>query len=152
VNGGPHLPPSIHEWLGDSRGHWEGNTLVVDVTNFSAKTDFRGSRENLHLIERWTRTDANTLEYAVTIEDPATWTKPWTVKHDMSKQNEQANRFYMEPRCHEGNYGMVGMLSDTRAMEREFAGGRGPDPATRDIALGGAGGGEENQDPLQGAQ
>jgi hypothetical protein len=152
VNGGPHLPPFIHERFGDSRGRWEGNTLVVDVTNFSPKTDFRGSRENLHLIERWTRTDANTLEYAVTIEDLSTWTKPWTVKHEMSKQNEQANRLYMEPRCHEGNYGMVGMLSDTRAMEREFAEGRGPDPATRDIALGGAGGGEENQDPLQGGQ
>src|SRR5438034_546280 len=152
VDGSPHLPQSIRQRFGDSRGRWEGSTLVVDVTNFSPKTDFRGSSENLHLIERWTRTDANTLEYAVTIEDPTTWTKAWTVKHEMSKQNEQANRFYIEPRCHEGNYAMVGMLSDTRAMESAFAEGRGPDPATRDIALGGAGGGEENQDPLQGAQ
>jgi hypothetical protein len=152
VNGTPHLPQHVRQWWGDSRGRWEGNTLVVDVTNFSSKTDFRGSRENLHLVERWTRTDADTLEYAVTIEDPTTWTKPWTVKHEMSKQNEQANRFYMEPRCHEGNYGMVGMLSDTRAVERAFAEGRGPDPATQDIALGGAGGGEDNLDPLQGAE
>jgi hypothetical protein len=152
VDGRPHLPQSIRERFGDSRGRWEGNTLVVDVTNFGPKTDFRGSRENLHLIERWTRTDANTLEYSVTIEDGTTWTKPWTVKHDMSKQNEQANRFYMEPRCHEGNYGMVGILANTRAMEHAFAEGRGPDPATRDIALGGAGGGEDNQDPLQGGQ
>jgi hypothetical protein len=91
VDGGPHLPQSIRQRFGDSRGRWEGNTLVVDVANFSPKTDFRGSNENLHLIERWTRSDANTLEYAVTIEDPTTWTKAWTVKHEMSKQNEQAN-------------------------------------------------------------
>ena len=152
IGGGPHLPSSIRQRFGDSRGHWEGNTLVVDVTNFSFKTDFRGSIQNLHLVERWTRTDANTLEYAVTIEDPTTWTGPWTVKHEMRKQNEEANRFYMEPRCHEGNYGMIGMLLDTRAVERAFAEGRGADPATLDIAIAGAGGGEENQDPLAGGQ
>jgi hypothetical protein len=80
MDGGPHLPQSIRERFGDSRGHWEGNTLVIDVTNFSPKTDFQGSRENLHLVERWTRTDANTLEYEVTIEDPTVWTRPWTAK------------------------------------------------------------------------
>ena len=74
MNGSPHLPSSIRQWWGDSRGHWEGNTLVVDITNFSAKRDYQGSRENLHLIERWTRLDANTIDYAVTIEDPTTWT------------------------------------------------------------------------------
>ena len=70
MNGSPHLPANIRQWYGDSRGHWEGNTLVIDVTNFSPKTDFQGSRENLHLVERWTRTGPSTLEYVVTIEDP----------------------------------------------------------------------------------
>ena len=66
MDGSPHLPANIRQWYGDSRGHWEGNTLVIDVTNFSPKTDFQGSRENLHLVERWTRTGPTTLEYVVT--------------------------------------------------------------------------------------
>jgi hypothetical protein len=134
VNGGPHVPPSIRQRFGDSRGRWEGNTLVVDVTNFSPKSDFAGARENLHLVERWTRVNANTIEYAVTIEDPTTWTKPWTVKQEMTSQNEQANRIYYEPRCHEGNYGLPGMLAGRRSEEAAFAEGRGPDPATKDTA------------------
>jgi hypothetical protein len=134
LNGGPHLPQSIRERFGDSRGHWEGNTLVVDVTNFSPKSDFMGARENLHLVERWTRPDAKTLEYSVTIEDPTTWTKPWTVKHEMTRQDEQANRIYYEPRCHEGNYGLPALLIGTRAEEAAFAKGRGPNPATKDSA------------------
>jgi predicted phage terminase large subunit-like protein len=108
LNGRQHLPPTIRQWLGDSRGHWEGNTLVVDVTNFSPKTDFQGSREDLHLVERWTRTDPNTVEYVVTMDDATTWTKPWTVKMELSKQGDQFNRIYKEPRCHEGNFGMLG--------------------------------------------
>jgi hypothetical protein len=131
VTGNPHLASHVRQWWGDSRGRWEGNTLVVDVTNFSPKTDYQGSRENLHLVERWTRLDANTIEYVVTIEDPTTWTSPWTVKQELSKQSDQANRIYKEPRCHEGNYGMVGLLAGARAEERAFAEGRGPDPATR---------------------
>ena len=134
LNGGPHLPQSIRERFGDSRGHWEGNTLVVDVTNFSPKSDFMGARQNLHLVERWTRTDAKTLEYSVTIEDPTTWTKPWTVKQEMTRQDEQANRIYYEPRCHEGNYGLPALLIGTRAEETAFAKGRGPNPATKDSA------------------
>ena len=134
LNGGPHLPQSIRERFGDSRGHWEGNTLVVDVTNFSPKSDFMGARENLHLVERWTRADAKTLEYSVTIEDPTTWTKPWAVKHEMTRQDEQANRIYYEPRCHEGNYGLPALLIATRAEEAAFAKGRGPNPATKDSA------------------
>ncbi len=134
LNGGPHLPQSIRERFGDSRGHWEGNTLVVDVTNFSPKSDFQGARENLHLVERWTRVDAKTLEYSVTIEDPTTWTKPWTVKQEMTRQDEQANRIYYEPRCHEGNYGLPALLIGTRAEEAAFAKGRGPNPATKDSA------------------
>ena len=75
----PHLPSTIRQWWGDSRGRWEGNTLVVDVANFSPKSDFQGARENLHLVERWTRLDADTIEYAVTIDDPTRWTRSWTV-------------------------------------------------------------------------
>jgi hypothetical protein len=134
--------------MGDSRARWEGDTLVVDVTNFSPKVDFMGSRENLHLVERWSRSDANTLQYAATIDDPTTWTRPWKVALDLQKQDEKANRIYYEPRCVEGNYGLAGMLANSRAEERAFAEGRGPDPATRDISTGGAGGGEGNQDPL----
>jgi hypothetical protein len=132
MNGSPHLPANIRQWYGDSRGHWEGNTLVIDVTNFSPKTDFQGSRENLHLVERWTRTGASALEYEVTIEDPTVWTLPWTVKQEFTKQAEQQNRIYYEPRCVEGNYGLPGLLHGRRMEELAFAHGRGPDPATRD--------------------
>jgi hypothetical protein len=88
----------------------------------------------LHLVERWTRLDANTLEYAVTIEDPTTWTRPWTVEHELTRQPEQANRIYYEPRCHEGNYGLPTMLLGARREEKAFVEGKGPDPATRDTA------------------
>src|SRR5712671_769545 len=89
MDGSPHLPAGIRQWYGDSRGHWEGNTLVIDVTNFSPKTDFQGSRENLHVIERWTRTGPTTLEYTVTVEDPTVWTRPWTAKQDFIRQNDE---------------------------------------------------------------
>src|SRR5438105_8844954 len=134
MDGSPHLPASIRQWFGDSRGHWEGNTLVVDVTNFSPKTSFMGSRENLHVIERWTRVDANTLQYQATVEDPTVWTKPWTVRIDLYKQDDAANRFYTEPRCAEGNYGFPGMLLGERLVEAAYAEGRGPHPATKDNA------------------
>jgi hypothetical protein len=138
VTGSPHLPNHIRQWWGDSRGRWEGKTLVVDVTNFSPKTDYQGSRESLHLIERWTRLDANTIEYVVTMEDPTAWTKSWTVKQELNRQDEKTNRIYYEPRCHEGNYGMPALLNGARAQERAFAKGRGPDPAT--LCVGGCGG------------
>jgi hypothetical protein len=134
LNGSPHLASQIRQFWGDSRGRWEAKTLVVDVTNFSPAQDFRGSHENLRLIERWTRLDANRLEYVSRIEDPTVWTKPWTVKVELNRQNDQANRIYFEPRCHEGNAGLVGMLANTRAAEHKFAEGRGPDPATQDNA------------------
>jgi hypothetical protein len=137
MNGGPHLPASIRQWYGDSRGHWEGNTLVVDVTNFSAKTDFEGSRENLHLVERFTRTSPTTIEYAVTVEDPTVWTRPWTAKEDYTKQSEEENRLYYEPRCVEGNFGLPGLLHGRRVEELAFAQGRGPDPRTIDNIKGG---------------
>jgi hypothetical protein len=132
MNGSAHLPAGIRQWFGDSRGHWDGNTLVVDVTNFSPKTDFQGSRENLHLVERWTRSGPKTLEYAVTIEDSAVWTRPWTVKQEFTRQSDQENRIYYEPRCVEGNYGLAGLLHGRRVEERAFAEGRGADPRTVD--------------------
>jgi hypothetical protein len=132
MDGSPHLPANIRQWYGDSRGHWEGYTLVIDVTNFSRKTDYQGSRENLHLVERWTRTGPTSLEYAVTIEDPTVWTRPWTVKQEFTKQSDEENRIYYEPRCIEGNQGLPGLLHGRRAEELAFAEGRGPDPATMD--------------------
>ncbi len=132
MDGSPHLPASIRQWYGDSRGRWEGNTLVIDVTNFSPKTDFQGSRENLHVVERWTRTGPASLEYAVTIDDPTVWTRPWTAKQEFTRQNDQDNRIYYEPRCIEGNFGLPGLLHGRRLEELAFAEGRGPDPATKD--------------------
>jgi hypothetical protein len=126
----PHLPSSVRQWWGDSRARWEGDTLVVDVTNFTAKTDFQGSRENLHLVEKFRRKDANTLEYTVTIEDPTTWTQPWTVTQELTKQEDKFNRVYKEPRCHEGNHGMPALLIGARVEEKAFAQGKGPNPAT----------------------
>jgi hypothetical protein len=146
MNGSPHLPASIRQWFGDSRGHWEGNTLVVDVTNFTPKTDVFGSRENLHLIERWTRTGPKTLAYEVTIEDPTVWTQPWTVKQEFTRQSDEENRIYYEPRCIEGNYGLPGLLHGRRMEERAFAERRGPDPRTMDNVGGVA---SVQQDPLQ---
>ena len=143
MDGSPHLPSHIRQWFGDSRGHWEGNTLVIDVTNFSPKTDYRGSRETMHVVERWTRTSATTLEYVAIVEDPTVWTRPWKVIQEFGKQNEQENRIFYEPRCVEGNYGHPAILKASRQEDREFAVGRGPDPLTKDNASGGA-----SSDPL----
>ncbi len=132
----PHLPGHIRQRYGDARGHWEGDTLVVDVTNFTQKTTFQGSRENLHLIERYRRVDANTLSVQVTIEDPTTFTRPFTAVQELTKNSDIENQVY-EGGCHEGNFGMIGMLVNTRFAERAFAEGRGPDPATQDNATGG---------------
>jgi len=134
MNGSPHLPAGIRQWYGDSRGHFENDTLVVDVTNFSAKTDFFGARENMHLVERWTRMGPSTLQYVVTVEDPTVWTRPWTVRQEFTKQSEQANRVYYEPRCVEGNYAFPAMLKAARVEDLAFATGLGPNPATKDNA------------------
>jgi hypothetical protein len=131
VRSGAHLSPHVRQWRGNSRARWEGDTLVVDVKNFSPQTLFQGSSENLHLTERWRRVDATTIEYTVTMEDPEVWTRPWTVRQEYKKQDDAQNRIYKEPRCHEGNYGMTALLSGARAEERAFAERRGPDPATR---------------------
>jgi hypothetical protein len=145
MNGSPHLPAHIRQWYGDSRGHWEGNTLVIDVTNFTPKADFQGSRENRHVVERWTRTSPTTLEYEVTVEDPTVWTRPWTAKQEFTLQSDKENRIYSEPRCHEGNYGLPGLLLGHRVQEQAFAKKQGPDPRT--IAT--TGGGNDEPDPLE---
>jgi hypothetical protein len=149
ITDAPHLPKNVRLWWGDSRGRWEGNTLVVDVTNFSEKSNFQGAHENLHLIERFTRVDPETIEYAVTVEDPTVWTKPWTAKQELKKQDEKANRIFYEPRCHEGNYGMGTLLAGARQDERLFKQGKGPNAAFKCLgACGGFAGGfaDEGED------
>jgi hypothetical protein len=114
TDGRPHLPSNVRLWKGDSLGHWEGDTLVVETTNFSNKNSFRGSSENLKLIERFRRADADTLIYQFTIEDPETWARPWTVEIPVTKSKGQL----FEYACHEGNYGMAGGLAGARAEEK----------------------------------
>jgi hypothetical protein len=131
---GTHPPSHIRLRHGDSRGRYEGNTLVVETTNFSPKWPYRGAAENLTLVERYTRLDATTLEFAVTITDPTVWTAPWTVKQELRMQSDEQNRIYYEPRCHEGNYGLPALLIGARVDEKAFAEGRGPDPRSQDTA------------------
>ena len=143
VDGSAHLPPRIRLLHGDSRGRWEGDTLVVSVSNFTHKSDFRGSRENLRLTERLTRVGPDRITYRVTVEDPTTWTRPWTFEVAWTREPERPNRVY-ESTCHEGNYGLLGMLANTRAAEALHAKGQGPDPATQDNATGGGTGVERS--------
>jgi hypothetical protein len=112
-----HLPPTIRKWMGDSIGRWEGDTPVVDTTNFSDKTRFRGSSENLHIVERFTRVDAKTLLYRFTVEDPSTWTRPWTGEYTWPATDEQV----FEYACHEGNYAMGNILRGARLKEAKEA-------------------------------
>jgi len=112
---GGHLPPMIRAWLGDSVGRWDGDTLVVDTTNFTDKTHFRGSSERLHVVERFRRTDANTLQYRVTVEDPETWARPWTAEVPFTATNQPV----FEYACHEGNYSMVNTLRGAKAREKD---------------------------------
>jgi hypothetical protein len=146
VDGSPHPPSKLRFLHGDARGRWDGNTLVVDITNFSKKSDFRGSRENLHLVERYTRVSRDRIDYRVTVADPTTWTRPWTFEVPWERQPDAANQVY-ESNCHEGNYGLIGMLANTRAAERLFKEGKGPDPATQDNATGGGGDTNIGRDP-----
>ncbi len=117
TDGRPHLPSNIRQWAGDPRGHWEGNTLVVDTTNFSGKTSFRGSDENLHLLERFTRASPDTILYEFTVNDPSAFTKPWGAQIPMAKMDGPL----VEYACHEGNYAMAGILGGARADEKEKA-------------------------------
>jgi hypothetical protein len=111
LDGRPH--GRLLQWVGDSRGRWQGDTLVVDTINFSV-ANFRGASPQMHLVERFTRRDADTLIYEFTVEDPSTWSRPWTVQLPMSKSDEPM----FEYACHEGNYAMEGMLSGARAKEK----------------------------------
>ena len=131
---GSHLPTQVRLRHGDSRGRWDGDTLVIETTNFSAKFPFRGSGENRRLIERYTRVDEDTLEYEMTIEDSTVWVAPWTVRQELKRQSDEQNRIYYEPRCHEGNYGLPALLVGARMDEQAFAEGRGPDPYSLDTA------------------
>jgi hypothetical protein len=114
TDGSAHVPQNVRQWKGDSRGRWEGETLVVETTNFSDKSPFRGSSENMKLTERFRRLDADTLIYQFTVNDPATWERPWTVEIPVTKS--QGRLF--EYACHEGNYGMAGALAGARAEEK----------------------------------
>ncbi len=116
LDGRPHLPPSVSQWMGDSRGHWEGDTLVVETTNFDPKTSYQGSRDTLHLTERYTRVDDDTIDYRFTVDDPRTFTRPWTVSRPMTRIADRVSIF--EYACHEGNYAMAGILAGARAEER----------------------------------
>jgi hypothetical protein len=114
LDGTAHAPEGVRFWNGDSRGRWEGDTLVVESANFSPKSDFRGSSDGLHLVERYTRVGPDTLNYEMTITDPTTWTKPWTVLIPLKRSED----VIFEYACHEGNYGMDGILSGHRSDER----------------------------------
>ena len=114
MDGRPHHAPGFRAWMGDSRGRWEGDTLVIDTTNFTDRTNFRGAGQNLHLVERLTRLDADTIEYRFTLDDPTTWTRPWTVAYPMVKTEGPIYEYA----CHEGNYGLRDILSGARWEEK----------------------------------
>lgn len=115
LDGHSHLPPQVRQYKGDSRGRWEGETLVIETTNFLRETSLRGSSANLHLVEHLTRLDADTLLYEFTVEDPETWTRPWTAAIPMKRVSGPVYEYA----CHEGNYAMANILSGARAEERE---------------------------------
>ena len=113
TDGRAHLNGGLKQWMGDSRGHWENNTLVVETTNFTNKILYRGATDHLRLVERFTRVDADTIDYRFTVEDPTTFTRSWTVAVPYLRTDEQM----FEYACHEGNYGMEGILSGARFEE-----------------------------------
>ena len=117
LDGRSHLPESITQWHGDPRGHWEGNTLVVESTNFSPKSSFRRSNVNLHLVERFTRTEDDMLQYEFTVNDDTTWERPWGVSFPMIRGDQPIYEFA----CHEGNYGLLNILSVARNLEKQAA-------------------------------
>jgi hypothetical protein len=112
---GTHAAPGVRQWLGDSIGHWEGDTLVVDTTNFNDQTRFRGASENLHVVERFSRPDANTILYRVTVDDPSTFTKPWTMEYPFVATKGPVYEYA----CHEGNYAMTDILGGARKSEQD---------------------------------
>ena len=114
----PHLPSTIRKWMGDSVGHWEGDTLVVDTTNFTDKTRFRGSSDSLHVVERFSRVDGGNLLYRFTVEDPKTWTKPWTGEYPWVGTAETIYEYA----CHEGNYALADIMRGARFQEKAAQG------------------------------
>jgi hypothetical protein len=112
---------------GDSIGWWEGDTLVVETTNFTQKWDYQGARENLRLTERFTRVADGRILWRVTLEDPSTWTRPWTFEVAWNQRSEKENQIY-EQSCHEGNFGIIGLLAGRRHQERLHAEGKAPHP------------------------
>ncbi len=117
-----HLPPTVRKWMGDSVGHWDGDTLVVDTTNFTRKTQFRGSSENLHVVERFTRVDPRTILYRFTVDDPSTWDRPWAGEYPWNMTGEKIYEYA----CHEGNYSLPGMLRGARQKEADDAAAKKP--------------------------
>jgi hypothetical protein len=117
IDGRPHVPASVRQWMGDSRGHWEGNTLVVETTNFNDKTRFQRASEKMHLVERFTRTAPDTVMYEFTVDDASTFAKPWTAQIPMRRTEGPI----IEYACNEGNYSMEGMLAGARADEKKAA-------------------------------
>ena len=117
TDGRPHLPQSIRQWQGNPVGHWEGNTLVVDTTNFTDLTPFRGSGDKLHLVERFTRISAETIVYRFTVEDPETWAKPWTAEIPLTRTQGPL----YEWACHEGNSDLATILHGARVAEQKAA-------------------------------
>ena len=115
LDGRPHVDSGIREWMGDSRGHWEGNTLVVDTTNFNSEYSFRGSDANLHLTERFTRISPEVMQYEFTVDDPTAFTKPWTARIPFNKTSERVYEYA----CHEGNYALTDILAGARAAEKK---------------------------------
>jgi hypothetical protein len=117
IKGTHHMPAHVGEWLGDSVGHWEDNTLVVDTTNFNGKLHFRGSSERMHVVERFTRIDRGTLQYSATVEDPDTWTTSWKIEYPFRAIDHPVVEFA----CHEANYSLENSLRGHRAEERQNA-------------------------------
>ena len=119
LDGSPHLTPKVRLWMGDSIGHWEGDTLVVDTTNYNDDVRFAllpccgRAGESLHVVERFRRVDENTIDYRYTVDDPATFSRPWTVVFPLKNTGEQLYEYA----CHEGNYGMLGILKGARMEE-----------------------------------
>ena len=122
LDGRSHLPAHIRQKFGNAVGRWDGNVLVVDTTNFNGEMFLNGSRENLHLVERFTRDQADLVLYRATVEDPTTFTKPWTIEMTWVRSPESA--IYDESACYEGNYAMTSILAGARALEREHGGRR----------------------------
>jgi len=113
LDGRPYVPPRIRQWMGDGRSHWEGDSLVVDTTNFSEKDNFRGSAQNLHLTERFTRVGPDEISYEFTVDDPTTFTRPWTAQVPMSRPQGEIFEYASQ----EGNYALADILRGARAGE-----------------------------------